>query len=106
MPTSSLPQTGFVRQAQLIPDVLPFSAATLWRKVSNKEFPAPIKLGPRITAWRWEDVNAFIDKCSGIDEIVSHADHDSKADAPAKKLKKAHPSTSKERFAALKAAVA
>ena len=54
-----LPQTGFIRQAQLIPAIFPFSSATLWRKVKAGTFPKPVKLGPRITAWRVEDIRAF-----------------------------------------------
>ncbi len=55
-PPGSLPATGYVRQAQLIPAIFPFSAATLWRKVKAGTFPKPVKLGPRITAWRVEDI--------------------------------------------------
>jgi prophage regulatory protein len=29
----SLPESGYVRQSQLIPSIFPFSSATLWRKV-------------------------------------------------------------------------
>lgn len=54
------PEAGLVRQAGLIPHVLPFSAATLWRKVKSGEFPQPVKLSARVTAWRWEDVNRWI----------------------------------------------
>lgn len=57
-----LPTTGYVRQAQLIGSILPFSSATLWRKVKNREFPAPVKLGERITAWRVEDIRAWLDQ--------------------------------------------
>jgi len=56
----SLPETGYVRQSQLIPAIFPFSSATLWRKVKAGTFPKPIKLGPRITAWRVEDIHAFM----------------------------------------------
>ncbi|WP_076565283.1 AlpA family phage regulatory protein [Janthinobacterium sp. TND4EL3] len=55
-----LPATGFVRQANLIPNVIPFSAATLWRRVKSGEFPAPVKLSARVTAWRCEDVHAWM----------------------------------------------
>jgi prophage regulatory protein len=51
---------AFVRQAQLIPKRLPFSAATLWRMVAAGDFPQPVKLGPRITAWRLRDVERWI----------------------------------------------
>lgn len=56
MPTGQLPENGFIRQRQLIPAIFPFSSATLWRKVKAGTFPSPVKLGPRITAWRVEDI--------------------------------------------------
>ena len=55
-PLGLLPANGYVRQAQLIPAIFPFSSATLWRKVKAGTFPKPVKLGPRITAWRVEDI--------------------------------------------------
>ena len=30
-----LPEVGFIRQAQLVPAIVPFSNATLWRKVKD-----------------------------------------------------------------------
>lgn len=56
-----LPESGFVRQSQLIPSVVPFSGATLWRKVKDGSFPKPVKLSDRITAWRVEDVRNWMD---------------------------------------------
>jgi prophage regulatory protein len=61
-PLGSLPATGYVRQFQLIPAIFPFSSATLWRKVRAGTFPKPVKLGPRITAWRVEDIRALIER--------------------------------------------
>ena len=55
-----LPLEGFIRQSALIPNIVPFSAATLWRKVKSKDFPAPLKLSERVTAWRVEDVRAWL----------------------------------------------
>ncbi len=55
-----LPGDGYVRQSDLIPSPIPFSSATLWRKVKNKTFPAPVKLGERITAWRVSDIRAWL----------------------------------------------
>ena len=55
-----LPASGFIRQAQLIPSLLPISSATLWRKVKSKDFPAPVKLSSRVTAWRVGDVRAWM----------------------------------------------
>ena len=57
-----LPAIGYVRQSQLIPSIFPFSSATLWRKVKGGTFPQPVKLSPRITAWRVEDIRAVIAK--------------------------------------------
>lgn len=56
----TLPAAGFIRQAQLIPGIVPISHATLWRKVKDGSFPAPVKLSPRVTAWRVEDVRAWL----------------------------------------------
>ncbi len=55
-----LPLTGFVRQKQLA-TIIPFSRTTLWRKVQDKEFPQPVKLSAGITAWKVEDVRAWIE---------------------------------------------
>jgi len=57
----TLPATGFIRQAQLIPDVVPFSSATLWRRCKAGLFPKPVKLSERVTAWRVGDVREFLD---------------------------------------------
>lgn len=55
-----LPATGYVRQSQLIPTIIPFSSATLWRKVKAGQFPRPVKLSERVTAWRVDDVRAWM----------------------------------------------
>ena len=63
-----LPDSALVRLPQLVrnpkrpnlPTPLPFSAATLWRKVRAKSFPAPTKLGDAITAWKVSDVRAWL----------------------------------------------
>lgn len=62
---NDLPRCGFLRQSQLIPHLLPISAATLWRMVQNGRFPRPVKLGPRITAWRVEDVRRWTEARHG-----------------------------------------
>ena len=57
---ASLPERGYVRQKLLIPHLLPFSSATLWRRIADGSFPAPKKLSARITAWRIEDVKEWL----------------------------------------------
>jgi hypothetical protein len=43
------------------PGLVPFSSATLWRKVKAGAFPAPVKLSERVTAWRAADVKAWLE---------------------------------------------
>jgi len=50
---------GFIRQKGLL-SLVGFSAATLWRKVKAGTFPKPVKLGHNMTAWRCEDVRAWM----------------------------------------------
>lgn len=42
----SLPDTGFIRQAQLIPHLVPISSATLWRGVVSGTFPPALSNFP------------------------------------------------------------
>jgi predicted DNA-binding transcriptional regulator AlpA len=55
-----LPETGYIRQSQLIPFIVPFSGPTLWRKVKAGTFPNPVKLSSRVTAWKVEEVRAWL----------------------------------------------
>lgn len=72
----ALPLSGFVRQRQLIPHIVPFSSATLWRKVKSGEFPRPVKLSARVTAWPVEGIRAWInarsEKPTQIKELGLH----------------------------------
>jgi predicted DNA-binding transcriptional regulator AlpA len=54
-----MPFASYIRQKGLIPHILPFSSATLWRLVHEGRFPAPYKLTPRITAWKVDEVVAW-----------------------------------------------
>lgn len=56
--------SGYLRQSQLIPHLLPFSKATLWRKVKDGTFPTPVKLSTRITAWRISDIEEWMTNCN------------------------------------------
>jgi len=59
-----LPQTGFLRQWQVLAFV-PISKSTLWRRVQVGSFPEPVKLSTRITVWRAEDLRRWIDAAAG-----------------------------------------
>jgi prophage regulatory protein len=39
---------------------IPVSKSTWWAGVRSGRYPKPVKLGPRITAWRIEDIRALI----------------------------------------------
>jgi predicted DNA-binding transcriptional regulator AlpA len=56
---STLPETGFLRQSQVL-GFIPISKSTLWRRVTAGSFPAPLKLPARVTVWRAEDVRRWI----------------------------------------------
>ena len=63
-----LPDSALVRESQLVQSPkrphgtapLPFSAATLWRKVKAGTFPKPIKLSERVTAFKVGDVRSWL----------------------------------------------
>lgn len=55
----SRPNTGFIRQSHIL-EVVPFSAATLWRMVRAGTFPAPTKLSTRVTAWRVSQIREWM----------------------------------------------
>jgi len=61
--SQELPATGFIRQAQLVPAIIPFSSATLWWKVKDGSFPAPVKLSELVTAWEVSAVRDWIGFC-------------------------------------------
>ena len=57
-----LPRSGFVRLAAIIGPgrPIPVSKSTWWEGVRSGRYPRPVKLGPRITAWRVEAIKALI----------------------------------------------
>lgn len=66
---SQLPDTGFVRAAQIlgkpkanppVPPIIPVCAATWWAGVKSGKYPAGVKLSDRVTAWRVEDIKKLI----------------------------------------------
>lgn len=67
----SLPETGFLRLPQIIgdgratpplPALIPVGKSTWWAGVKSGRYPKPVKLSPRTTAWRVEDVRALIEQ--------------------------------------------
>jgi len=68
---NQLPQTGYLRLWQILgssrttpptPPLIPVGKSSWWEGIKSGRFPKPIKLGPRTTAWRVEDILDLIQK--------------------------------------------
>ena len=68
-----LPETGYLRLTQIvgdpdacppIPAIIPIGKSTWWDGIKKGRFPKPVKLGPRTTAWKVEDIRAWIEKAN------------------------------------------
>ena len=56
-----LPVIGFLRLPQIL-EIIPVSKSTWWQGCKDGRFPKPVKLGPKTTAWRAEDIAALIER--------------------------------------------
>ncbi len=65
-----LPPIGYLRLTQIlgnkkaippIPAIIPVGKSTWWAGVKSGRYPKPVKLGPRTTAWRVEDIRHLIE---------------------------------------------
>ena len=54
-----LPEIGFVRLPTIL-ELIPIGKSTWWSKVKTGEYPQPVKLGERTTAWKVEDIRSLI----------------------------------------------
>jgi prophage regulatory protein len=64
---TALPSTGFLRLQQIVgnqkagmPPIIPVCKSTWWDGVKSGRYPKPIKLSPRVTVWRAEDIRELI----------------------------------------------
>ena len=64
MNSDGLPKTGFLRLGSILAPngPIPVSKSTWWAGITAGRYPRPVKLGPRITAWRVEDIRALIER--------------------------------------------
>jgi len=71
---NALPETGYLRLRQIIgdptsnpplPPIIPVGKSTWWAGVRTGRYPAPVKLSPRITAWRVESIRTLIEAAGG-----------------------------------------
>ncbi len=80
-----LPEIGYLRLPQIIgnpkakppiPAVIPVGKSTWWDGIKSGRFPKPVKLGPRITAWRVEDIRALIGQTATLNGQVNIREKD------------------------------
>ena len=45
-----------------IPPIVPVSRSTWWAGVASGRFPAPVRLGSKLTFWRAADIRALLEK--------------------------------------------
>jgi len=61
----NIPETGFMRLSEIL-QFVPIGKSSWWAGVKNGRFPQSLKLGPRTTVWRCEDIRSLlVDPCSG-----------------------------------------
>jgi predicted DNA-binding transcriptional regulator AlpA len=78
-----LPETGYLRLVQIIgrkedlkakrpkseiPALIPVSKSTWWAGVASGRYPKPVRIGPRITGWKIEDIRSLIARLSSSTE--------------------------------------
>ncbi len=56
---NTIPATGFMRLPAVL-SLIPVARSTWWAGVKSGRYPKPVKLGPRMSAWRAEDVRSLI----------------------------------------------
>jgi predicted DNA-binding transcriptional regulator AlpA len=61
---TSIPTTGFLRLPQVL-SLVPISKSAWWEGCKTGRFPKPVKLGPRTTAWKAEDIAALVKQLGG-----------------------------------------
>lgn len=55
------PVIGFLRLPQIL-EIIPVSKSAWWQGCKDGRFPKPVKLGPKTTAWKAEDIAALIER--------------------------------------------
>jgi hypothetical protein len=69
MANAPLPEIGYLRLKQIIgdpkanpplPPIIPVSRSAWWQGCKDKRYPAPVRLAPKTTVWRVEEIRALI----------------------------------------------
>ena len=56
-----IPTTGFLRLPQILA-IVPVGKSSWWAGCKTGRYPKPVKLGPRTTVWRAEDIAALVQR--------------------------------------------
>ena len=56
----NLPEVGYLRLSQIL-SIIPVSKSAWWEGCRSGLYPKPVKLGPRTTAWRVEDIRKLME---------------------------------------------
>ncbi|WP_165071985.1 AlpA family phage regulatory protein [Desulfovibrio sp. ZJ200] len=59
----NLDNAALLRLPQVL-NLIPVSRSAWWAGCKNGRYPKPVKIGPRTTAWRAEDIKALLRKLS------------------------------------------
>ena len=59
----NLDNVALLRLPQVL-NLIPVSRSAWWAGCKNGRYPKPVKIGPRTTAWRAEDIKALLRKLS------------------------------------------
>jgi predicted DNA-binding transcriptional regulator AlpA len=57
----TLPETGYLRIKEVL-KFIPVGRTSWWLAVKEGRYPQPVKLGPRTTAWRVEDIRELMER--------------------------------------------
>ena len=68
----SIPTFGFLRLPQILA-IIPISKSAWWQGCKTGRFPKPVKLAPRTTVWRAEDIAALISRINSQQQEADHA---------------------------------
>lgn len=60
---NSVSSIGFLRLPQVLA-LIPVGRSSWWRGCKEGRYPKPVKIGPRTTVWRAEDIAALLQSLS------------------------------------------
>jgi len=58
---NTIPEMGFMRLKQIL-QIIPISKTQWWAGVKEGRFPQSVKLGPRTTCWRVDDIRNLVEQ--------------------------------------------